>query len=79
MPEPLARQTTPSLLEGEEDNEAETSALSSKPLFPLFTDAMYRWALLGGRGSARSNDSAWLVRGFLPLPRTAGAKTNLSM
>ena len=32
-----------------------------------------------GRGSARSNHSAWLVRGFLPLPRTAGAKTNLPM
>ncbi|MBS5872958.1 MAG: hypothetical protein KIC46_02435 [Clostridiales bacterium] len=40
---------------------------------------MRHWALPGGRGSARNNYSARLVRGFLPLPRTAGAKTNLSI
>ena len=40
------------------------------------------YAPLGAVGRPRQrpqNLSAWLVREFLPLPRTAGAKTNLSM
>ena len=40
------------------------------------------YAPLGAFGRPRQrpqNLSAWLVREFLPLPRTAGAKTNLSM
>ena len=40
------------------------------------------YAPLGAVGRPRQRSqqrSAWLVRGFLPLPRTAGAKTNLPM
>ena len=40
------------------------------------------YAPLGAAGRPRQrpqNLSTWLVRGFLPLLRTAGAKTNLSM
>ena len=40
------------------------------------------YAPLGADGRPRQHSAlltAWLVRGFLPLPRTAGAKTNLPM
>ena len=40
------------------------------------------YAPLGAIGRPRQHNAlltAWLVRGFLPLPRTAGVKTNLPM
>ncbi len=51
----------------------------------MVSDRFRNWHLyapLGAVGRPRQrplNLSAWLVRGFLPLPRTAGAKTNLPM